>query len=242
MVREGLITTVSNVIQENMQYTDLADQAAKLCIKIAQETPEEMLNSSAIPTLMMVYDFCDSHAQRKVIEICFNCSRHCSSEEQFNEKVMPILQWIYPKVEMSRFMSDQKQSEKVAQIIDNMISATNNFYSPSKSFDKFTAIYDKMLEIGLIDRITSSVREYLAAISSAAENQEMQVDVVMDGGESSLINTNNNAGGGSPSKVHETTYTEQTISVLLSILSQGCKFSNLLIASLLHGGIVQVLT
>lgn len=25
MVKEGLITTVSNVIQENMQYTDLAD-------------------------------------------------------------------------------------------------------------------------------------------------------------------------------------------------------------------------
>ena len=62
----------------------------------------------------------------------------------------------------------------------------------------------------------------------------------MDGGESSLINTNN--AGGSASKVHETTYTEQTISVLLSILSQGCKYSNLLIANILQGHIVQVLT
>ena len=57
---------------------------------------------------MMVYDFCDMHAQKKIIDICLNCSRHSSSEEQYNEKMMPILQWIYPKVEMSRFMDDQK--------------------------------------------------------------------------------------------------------------------------------------
>ena len=56
----------------------------------------------------MVYDFCDMHAQKKIIDICLNCSRHSSSEEQYNEKMMPILQWIYPKVEMSRFMDDQK--------------------------------------------------------------------------------------------------------------------------------------
>ena len=100
------LSAVSNVIQENMQYTDLADQAAKLCIKVSQETPEEMLNSAAIPTLMQVFDFCDLHAQKKIIDICLNVSRHSSSEEQYNEKVMPILQWIYPKVEVSRFSSD----------------------------------------------------------------------------------------------------------------------------------------
>ena len=91
MVKEGLITTISKVIQENMAYTDLADQAAKLFIKISTETPEEMLNSPAIATLMQVYDFCDEHAQKKVITLCFNVSRHANSEEQFNNQVMPIL-------------------------------------------------------------------------------------------------------------------------------------------------------
>ncbi len=63
MVKEGLITTLSTVIQENMAYTDMADQAAKLFIKISTESPDEMLNSPAIQTLMQVYDFCDTHAQ-----------------------------------------------------------------------------------------------------------------------------------------------------------------------------------
>lgn len=55
---------------------------------------------------MQVFDFCDLHAQNKIIDICLNVSRHSSSEEQYSEKIMPILQWIYPKVEVSRFSSD----------------------------------------------------------------------------------------------------------------------------------------
>ena len=48
MVKDGLITTISTVIQENMAYTDLAEQAAKLFIKISTETPDEVLASPAI--------------------------------------------------------------------------------------------------------------------------------------------------------------------------------------------------
>ena len=48
MFKEGLITTISTVIQENMAYTDLAEQAAKLFIKISTETPDEILTSPAI--------------------------------------------------------------------------------------------------------------------------------------------------------------------------------------------------
>lgn len=59
MVKEGLISTVSAVIQENMAYTELAEQAAKLFIKISTETPDEVLSSPAIQTLLQVYDFCD---------------------------------------------------------------------------------------------------------------------------------------------------------------------------------------
>ena len=48
MVEAGLVTTINNVITENMQYTDLADQAAKIYIKISQETPDKILNSPCI--------------------------------------------------------------------------------------------------------------------------------------------------------------------------------------------------
>ena len=114
----------------------------------------------------------------------------------------------------------------------------NNFYSPSKSFAKFTAMFENLINIGLIDRVTSCIGEYSATISTM--NQNSGADMAMDGGESSLINTNVVGG---QSSVQETTYTEQTISVLLSILSQGCKFSNLLIANILQGQqILQVLT
>jgi len=111
MVKEGLIACISSVIQENMAYTDLADQAAKLFVRISTETPEEMLKSPAISTLMQVYDFCDGHAQQKVIKLCSNVSRHATNEEQFNNQIMPVLQWLCPKVTISRFGSDQKSAE-----------------------------------------------------------------------------------------------------------------------------------
>lgn len=78
----------------------------------------------------------------------------------------------------------------------------NNFISPSKSFGKFNAQFEKMLNIGLIDRVTSCIGEYSAAINIAKQISE--ADVAMDGGESSLINT----GAAGTSSVQETTYTE----------------------------------
>ena len=59
MLKEGLVSIICQVLQENMQYTDLATTAAKLFQKISEETPEEMLKSPAITTLMNVFDFCD---------------------------------------------------------------------------------------------------------------------------------------------------------------------------------------
>ena len=81
IVAEGLITTTCQVIQENMAYTDLADQAAKLFIRISHEKPAEMLASPACQTLMQVFDFCDVHCQNKVLELCLTISRHAGSEE-----------------------------------------------------------------------------------------------------------------------------------------------------------------
>ena len=114
----------------------------------------------------------------------------------------------------------------------------NNFISPSKSFDKFASKYENFINIGLIDRVTACIGEYSATVSSANPSSEA-ADVIMDVGENSLINTNM---AGNNSQAQETTYTEQTISVLLSILSHGCKFSHLMIANILQGQTLHVLT
>ena len=112
-----------------------------------------------------------------------------------------------------------------------MVNAINNFLSPSKSFDKFASKYENFINIGLIERVTACIGEYSATIASTNQSSaEGAADVNMDGGENSLINTNIEA---AISSAQENTYTEQTISVLLSLLSQGCKFSHLLIANIL---------
>ena len=83
MVGEGLVTTISRVVAENMQYPDLAGQAARLFVRISTETPEEVLKSDIFSTLMNVYDFCDSHTQQKVMQMAANVSRVASSEETY---------------------------------------------------------------------------------------------------------------------------------------------------------------
>ena len=229
IVREGLITTTCQVIQENMAYTDLADQAAKLFIRISHETPVEMLNSPALTTLMQVFDFCDIHCQNKVLDLCLIISRHAQSEEMFNSQAMPVLEWVFPRVVISMHGSDQKASERVAKIMQSLVMSINNFYAPSKSFDKCTEIFDRIQASGLTETITNCVGEYAAAIQ-AENDKEDGADVAMTD-EGNMIDT------GAPS-IRESTYTENTISILLSILQEGCKYSNSLIANIVSNNFV----
>ena len=191
-----------------MQYTELADRAAKLFIKISRETPDEILKSPALSTLMGTFDFFDQHAQQKVLELCLNVSRHASSEDQFNNQVLPILFQIKDRVVVSRFQSDQKTSERVATIMLNIITSMNNFYSPSKHFAKFTEKFESLINSGLISTVISCLGDYSATILSA--QQAADEDAPMEG-ENAMIST----GGPTGSLVQEMTYTEQTISVFL---------------------------
>ena len=87
------------------------------------------------------------------------------------------------------------------------------------------------MEAGLIETINSCLADYSAIVGSLPPGTDAPMQE-----ESSLINT-----GGPSGQASETTYTEQTILVLLSILSLGCKFSNLLITNMLNGNIIQIL-
>ncbi len=77
-------------------------------------------------------------------------SRQAHSEEQFNNQAMPILLWIYPKIVIERFGSDPKGSEKVANIVLNIIASMSNFYSPSRDFAKFNEKFETIMNSGLI--------------------------------------------------------------------------------------------
>jgi len=45
------------------------------------------------------------------MKLTANVSRHASTEETFTEKVLPVLEWVYHKVVISRFGSDTKGAE-----------------------------------------------------------------------------------------------------------------------------------
>ena len=75
---------------------------------------------------------------------------------------MPVMQWLYPKVEVSRFGSDQKSSEKVAGILLNMVHSLNNFYSPTKHFTKFADKLEQIQNSGMIEKILQCIKEYCA--------------------------------------------------------------------------------
>lgn len=85
-----------------------------------------------------------------MITLCLNVSRQAHSEEQFNNQAMPILLWIYPKIVIERFGSDPKGSEKVSNIVLNIIASMNNFYSPSRDFAKFNEKFETIMNSGLI--------------------------------------------------------------------------------------------
>ena len=137
---------------------------------------------------------------------------------------MTILEWIYPKLVISNFASDKKASEQVATILSYILSSLTNFYSPATCFDKFTQQFEKMQNIGLFDTILSCLSDYASIINS---DEEPGID-------SAMIDT-----GGSQL---ENTYSQQTITLLISMLTQACKYSNALISKILNGGVVQLLS
>ena len=92
---------------------------------------------------------------------------------------------------------------------------------------------------GLVETATACLSEYAAVVTGASEAEQnaAQEDAEMHEGENAnIIRT-----GGPSDQSLEDTYSEQTISHLLSLLSMGCKFSSELIASILSNGILQVL-
>jgi len=192
-----------------------------------------VLNSPAILTLMQVFDFCENHAQKKVITLCHNVSRHATSEEQFNNQVLPVLQWIFPKIVVERYGSDQKTSEQVAQIVLNIINSMNNFFSPTKDNEKYVLKFETVMNTGLTETICSCLSDYAVTSNSNKISHAEDEDEPM---ESFKIET------GAASGTQDLKYTEQTISAMLQILCQGCRFSHLLIAQMLHGNVLRIIT
>ena len=124
--------------------------------------------------------------------------------------MVTILQWIYPKLVISNFSSDKKASEQVATILSYILGSLCNFYSPSTSFSKFTEQYEKMMNMGLYDTMLQCLADYAAIVNSVASET---TDVVA-GADSEMIDTN-----GPAASQLENTYSHQTITLLISMLS-----------------------
>lgn len=80
---------------------------------------------------------------------------------------MPILEWIYPKLQIVPYMSDQKSAEKVATFLLNVVSSLSNFLSASRDFDKYSQMFQKIIDSGMIDTATNCICEYASALAQA---------------------------------------------------------------------------
>ena len=80
------------------------------------------------------------------------------------------------------------------------------------------------MNMGLYDTMLQCLADYAAIVNSVASES---TDVVA-GADSEMIDTN-----GPAASQLENTYSHQTITLLISMLSQGCKHSNPLICKIL---------
>lgn len=94
------------------------------------------------------------------------------------------------------------------------------------------------MNTGLIATVLSVINDYANVKANASPTEaDGSEDVAMNDGGPAMINT-----GGPGGDSAAITYTELTITKLLTLLGEGCKYSNLLIANILQGGLVQVLS
>ena len=91
-------------------------------------------------------------------------------------------------------------------------------------------MFDQIIDTGLIEAVNTCIREYAQAVSQArgADKLDKEGDHQMDG--EFVIST------GGP-KTLESTYSETTISLLVGVLSLGCRFSQVMVSTILAGGI-----
>ena len=162
MISEGLISTMSKVIQNNMAYTDLADQTAKLFDKPSKEAPAQLLNSPAISTLLMVFDFCEKFTQQKILQIILNVSRHTQSVEIFNEFQLPTIEWLAPKLHIDKYLNTPQSVEKVSTSLFNIVLSLQNFFSPTKDFDKLSEAFIKLESMGIFEHTIGAIKEFVA--------------------------------------------------------------------------------
>lgn len=239
MVKEGLVTKACTVIQENIAYTDLAERAVQLFIKIAQETPVEVLDSPAVPTLLQINDFCDSVTQKKIMQLCQNVSLHSQTEEHYNGRALPIVEWLQPRLGITPDPGNEKAAETVASTVLNVVSSMGNFYTPSRDFDKYAAQFDKLVSNGLISMIVQVLRDYALSVQATRAREEAQAagapgesdleadDVAMDGNH--IVISTGSAGD-------QPCLTDETVLSLLSILNMGAKYSEPTIQAIVNGG------
>lgn len=94
-------------------------------------------------------------------------------------------------------------------------------------------MFEKIEKTGLFDAVTRCILQYAEAISSAADSQPNPEEDDHPMNDGNMIST------GGPRR--ENTYTEQTIAILLSLLTHACKYSLFIISKILSESIINVL-
>lgn len=97
------------------------------------------------------------------MQIILNVSRHTQSIEIFNERQLPTIEWLAPKLHIDRFLNTSQSVEKVSTALYNIVMSLQNFLSPTKDFDKLAEAFVKLESMGLFGHCIGAIKEFIEA-------------------------------------------------------------------------------
>ena len=122
-----MITTTANVIEQAMGYQDIADVCAKILNRVALEHLVEVMKCPAIGMLTQMSDFFEKMTQEKILQLIKAVSRSAQSETDFNQYMIPILEWL----NMRMGTDDSQQSENLSNTVITIVFSIYNFVGGS---------------------------------------------------------------------------------------------------------------
>ena len=100
-------------LENSLDYIDLVEQSIKLCEKLSQDRPDQILKHNLLQLCFQTFEFFDKATQSKILKLLLNVSEHASDKAQFDQNFTEILKQLC-------FMLGQNNQEIICHSIVKM--------------------------------------------------------------------------------------------------------------------------
>ena len=76
---------------------------------------------------------------------------------------MPTIEWLAPKLHIDKYLNTPQSVEKVSTALFNIILSLQNFFSPTKDFDKLSEAFIKLESMGIFEHTIGAIKEFVAS-------------------------------------------------------------------------------